>query len=657
MQFDDSFNKSSFLKYYFSKYFWCFLIAFCFLLRIIFPVKFISIPINSLTRKEPFSNTSEPTFFSHLTDIHITGENPDTKNYETALKQLQKINTKTVVISGDLTRNFIKDGPVQYTGRVQNERSTYTNLTEEALTHVSQIFDISGNHDVWEIYNWESEMNDLGEMLVYYKQFDNLTYDQFLCSTAKIGDSAFILINSLRFPVPHASYDFYAMPTREHLDQIEKEINTQKKQASHIYIINHYPAKFWVNIAKTTSGKTFLELLEESNADLYLSGHLHPKNPLPIHHKGVTEIIGVDISTNFKSAFVTEDNGNIAYHSFNITDDVKAFVVNPPPMSQIGEKSYFNDDKTNVKLLVFTDKDNEIIHVNGIKLDFIRFVSNNSAIYAAQLPRYEGQYTLTFDGYFNDKIECYSGETVPKRKEEIGIVYSLFYCAQIWIIIQMLILIFITFPIDFSKYFEKVKKIQKNVRKFFSTKHYFSFETIFYCLFGFIPLRIQILKYPLWTRILLFFCVFFPFFLPFVFVRIDGHLGICWAYGYIFGTNFVIDPSGMMYTFVYEEAIVTAIIFFASMVSAFNEIHWTILFDIIFILAFIIGDCIMYYMFIFQNAGFVNGLLSPLFMFTPIIYFMLILISKKQIRNEKSDSLTVMIAHQNSGIEGVLSDL
>lgn len=651
---DNNSGKFNYLKYYLFKYFWVLILPACFGLRILFPIKVTSKSADSLERSAPFSNSSDPTFFAHMADVHVYANTGKITNYEKGLKQIEKTKAKMLIISGDLTNNWVYDKIARYSKRNKAEHDLYYALTKNASKKISTIIDLSGNHDMWNIFSWESKNNDIRDYIYYYNTTDNVTLNEFLCSTKYIGDDAFILLNAATFPTPHAALDFYALPTTEYLDRVEKEINKDHSNASRVFVIAHFPVDFWYDLHKSSSGKSFKDIIKESNITMLLSGHLHPKVSTPIHHKGITEIIARDALQNEGVGYVTEDNGNTIYQSFHADDEIKAFIVNPPPFDQIGDKSYFNDNATNVKLLVFSNSSNEEITVNGKKMAFDHFVTNGTAVYVAQLPRYEGKYKLSFNGYFKGERICFSGRTVPPRKEALGIVNTLFVCGYIWAWIQSIILAFIFFPIDFSKYSKSIQEFEKKITMSLASSSWNSWTDYLCLLFGFIPTRISILRNQLWIRIALFVLVFFVLFLPIGISDIDGRKGIIWMYGYSASNIFIRDPSGYLFAFVYEELIVTPIMLFSSMLLTFRKVNLYILIDIIFIFAFFFFDYKLIDVFLFQSLGFYPSITSFQFVLIPIVYLFMLFLGNRYNTNELSDSLTAMIADHNTNEDQIL---
>ncbi|EAY14863.1 Ser/Thr protein phosphatase, putative [Trichomonas vaginalis G3] len=621
-----------------SKYMWIVLILVPTIIRLVFPIKYSSLPIQGLDRQIPFDNNSDPNYFAVMTDVHVWYDQRD-RHYEEGLEMARKLKSKYVVIAGDLVNNW-KPGKKQVSSRNYQEHEMYHNITRNASQYFTTILDISGNHDMWDISSFDSAENDFPQYSNYYSKIKNLTFDEFACSIVYIDDNAFILLNPMRFPLPRSVYDFYTHLDKHFLDMFEKAVH-DASNATHIYALLHFPVCFLIESSKSSSGKSFIQILSESRVTFLITGHTHPPKTSPIHHKNATEIIACDITTHAVVGIITEDNGNSVYHTFNTKDEVKALVVNPPPYDQIGGQSYFNDNQTNVKVLAFTNDSNTEILVDGIKMKFNHFVKDGLAVYTAMLPAKQGKYSLHFTGFFEKELECFNGKVVGSRKENPGIIHSMFVLGYILLGFFSSIMVFVLFPFDLSNQISILGKLRKRIEIWLISSTYCSFDTLIFTIFGFVVLRTRLLLNPLWLRLVLFFVLIIMIFVPFGFTKFDGKQGFVSMFGYFSSGKLMVEPSGAILFDSYMILIVFANIFLSAMVNDYTKFSLLTVVDLSVIIIQFVGNCMLINVFITQLVGVAKAWTSITWMFTPGILFSLILVNRIINRKKRvQDSLT-----------------
>jgi hypothetical protein len=221
----------------------------------------------------------------------------------------------------------------------------------------------------------------------------------------------FVLINTYRFPAVHPPYIYWAHPSREMLDWIEAAID----KAGKCHVIVHYPVDhhWWI---RSSSGKTFEEIMQSPNIQVIYSGHFHPKDPMIVHHgQGGVEYVGPGAYQRSTFGLITIDNGRFVYHTVVFIEvQRKFFVTHPIPLEQVSSHQAFNDGDTEVRVICYLDHPAVIECAGAVSgvLAFVRTLGNGAQLYAMPLKLGEGEYEI--------RLKCTEQKWNTTRRFVIG---------------------------------------------------------------------------------------------------------------------------------------------------------------------------------------------------------------------------------------------
>ncbi len=221
------------------------------------------------TKSAHLSNDLENIFwFLHITDTHIggfwfTGDNR--QNLADFLENAKQILNLThqgfIVDTGDLVNGIL---PTPIRQDVAQWRDRYNIIMNSGLFNTSFYYDFPGNHDGYD---------------------DSLTYSYFLNWSVQktlqyswnrsfsFGNYTFIAINSGADDGSPWPYGTDGSLNQAELDWFEQELTTA--QGSNLTIVFSHHAETQMGDNTTTSGKSYLELIEEYEVDAHFYGHGH----------------------------------------------------------------------------------------------------------------------------------------------------------------------------------------------------------------------------------------------------------------------------------------------------------------------------------------------------------------------------------------------
>ncbi|EAY02884.1 Ser/Thr protein phosphatase, putative [Trichomonas vaginalis G3] len=604
-------------KYIQSQYSWLILVLIVIYILIKQKTSQKTIPIPSSTQKQDTSTKQDPEYFFHLTDVHVNSLLPNLpEQLDSALKVISKYDPEMLIITGDLVDNWGTNTIHKYAKQYAPDHKIYKNITEPYGKKIKYFIDQPGNHDLFAAKSFDSQENNILKYSYYYSTHKDITFEEFQLSSKVIGNTTYIFVNPFNYPSPRALFDFFAHPTTELLDRLTKTIKSV--QTKHKVIITHIPADLWDKSCKSSSGKSYMDIIKESDADLVISGHSHPVSAAPTHRNGVLEIFGSDLREHRGIGLVTQDNGVFVYHSMSLSNTSRMFVINPQPSDQLSQKSVFNEKFSKVRVLLFGDKSD--IFVNHSKMSFIKEIKPNVYLYEKEVELQNGYNNLEISSNDEKKtVNVYVGEKTESVKEVLYNYYNKFCSFSTLFYILFPICLFILFPVPFEHYFQCTKDLMMRENIWIYSPQISFFNIIEETFLGFVSVRWRILRLPLLMRSILFFACLSPFFIPFVFIKIEDLTGIVINYGMIVRGNYLHDIWGTIFSAVYEMAVICPAIMLSSSIATSESFYFAFFIDFTF---WLISFCVCLKFcntYVTETAGTIRANTSPLFIFMPLI--------------------------------------
>lgn len=646
------------IPYLFSQYIWIFILAFFACIPFYLPYKNEG-TLKSLDKYEKFNKSQIPVIFTHISDVHIDHINTNTSYYY--LKALSiitdKIKPEFNVITGDLANNFPGSKILLY-GRQQGEDiNLYTNYSS-AFKKKFPVFEVDGNHDVFGIYDYDTKKNQSD----FYKQKN---FDEYQISVFSYlinnRNYTFIGLSPFDFPSPHPPLLYNARPPNDFYEKLKKTFEKIKKEYDNdhleIVVFNHFPYYHW-----KFGSKTFRNILKENEICLFLNGHLHPSEPLTMHHDGFLEIVGCDLLEHQKFSVAAVDNGRISYHTIDLKevndDSVFAFVTNPIPDRLLSNHQIFNEKDTFVRVIVYSNEDKKPVLnasvsddvLNNKELECSKTYHNNSfRFWLCQTELNivkEGTYSLKINGTteqtFNFTIT--NGEKSYKEKiyepTSSFIVQYQVHLAILWFFLLIIMCPLIKVPQQFQSKFDMWINDQSNESMW-----------IYSIFFGFLAVKSRIERLPNLIRYSLFIVTLWPFCLPTIFVTIDHHFGFVWTWGFVCNHQYF-DYWGQMFTLMYFAAFLLPIVILFSALSLSFTFRWSLLVEIAINMVAFASDVYILLKWCNESAGNIGAAFS-LFSLTLIYFYSLLFIWRFCWKKELKDVglLSTAALLENESIE------
>lgn len=614
-------------KYLQSQYSWLIIVIVIVIILIKQKPSQITISFESFNHAIDFSFSKDPEYFMHLTDIHVNSLKPVLgEQFSQALEIALKYDPNMLILTGDLVDNWGTNPIGKYAKQYSPDHTLYRQITSKVAEKFKFFIDQPGNHDFFAVKSFDSESNNFLKYSHYYSTKGNATLDEFQISTKIIDDTAYIFVNPTRFPSPRALFDFFAHPTTDLLDRIEKAIGDSRNTKYRI-LLTHIPADLWDKIGKSSSGRTYYEIIEQSDLDMIISGHSHPPSPAPVHRGKNLEIIGCDLREHRGIGLVTNDNGNIVYHGMTLDKQKKIFITNPAPSSQLSHKTVFNQKKVTLRALIFGEK-GEVL-ANGKQMSFVKTIKQNLQLYQLELELENGENSVTVK--YEDEIEqvdIFVGDKSVPRKELLYNYYNKFCCFSTLFYILFPITFFVLFPVPFEFYFQATKDMMMRENIWIYSPNINIVKIIQEFFFGFVSIRWRILRLPLAMRCLLFAACLAPFYIPFVFIKIEDLVGVVTIFGFCIRGNHSYDIWGLIFSAVYEAAVIVPAMILSSSIATSEDYILTYAMDsICWLVGFVI--CVKFAnSYVTETAGTVGANTSPLFIFMPILLLAAVIFCK-----------------------------
>ena len=268
------------------------------------------------------SNGNEILYWVQLADIHVN------LGYEDILQKFDEvcdainstIKPAFVISTGD---NVDGVGNGWFGAYVQDE-AEYIHYNE---TLAKYGFDSSfwlaapGNHDTYGTglnqSLWETYIRNETQYAVDY--------------ATDFGVYRFILVDSTQDYGLNSILGLFGEAKTEKLDHLEALVNYENEAnpngIDEIIFAAHHPSNNIIS-QRSSSGLTFKELLVDSNAQIYLVGHLHEED-LFQNHGSFTEIHGPSLKNNYRYKICAYDHGLFSFSDETIGEWPAVVVTNP----------------------------------------------------------------------------------------------------------------------------------------------------------------------------------------------------------------------------------------------------------------------------------------------------------------------------------------
>ncbi|OHT04028.1 hypothetical protein TRFO_28518 [Tritrichomonas foetus] len=650
------------IPYLLLQYLWIFFIGLLIVPFILF-TKYQKVDIiNSYHNTKEWNSSIDPILIGVISDLHISPFYPENGQSLIQIIHLLKnqINVEKIVCLGDLVENWGTNSTFRTAHQFEEDFIEYRNIIEKSYNLINPIksmnsntsnndqnisfsqlenflIEISGNHDEFSIEKYNSDNHYILKYSSFYQGKDEYKdYENFLISNFTYNDEImFILLNLYHYPSPPARIGYFADLTREMLDIIEQKMNNLSNSNIQTRILlSHFPINYHNSWMKSSTKKTFQEILSSNNISLILSGHTHKHRT--IHHNGTLEIISNSVMDNKAFGLLTIDNSRISFHNYslNFDSDLYGAVTHPIPKHLLTKFTDFSEQCNEIRVIIFKKDPNLILNfsiTNNSDIDsnrpvslkgtlqFQRYINNQSSLYSSPLNLlnncsvnnstldsgydfFDGQFTLTFFGDWNYTMQFVVQNSVKLDKEmlenetnaNIGIC---FINAIFWIVI-----IYILFP---------TKKCDPS---------YNFHGNIFVNIFGFIAIKDRIHKsIPKNILNIILWISFAPFIIPSIFLKVGGTYGFICTFGYFLQDVFVFDLWGLLFSsyFVFLVLLPSVLVFsIISLSISFIPYCIVSLFAIVIQLFLII---ISIGIIVYQSTNFALAISSPFFGILPLI--------------------------------------
>lgn len=627
-----------------------------------------SVPVIYGTQQtEEWNSSYDPHVFGFVSDAHLSQYFPhsidDTK---IIFNILNDTGVEKILVTGDICDNFGSRTMIKHGHQFQKDFNTYVDIVKDYPNDF--IIVASGNHDEFGIDIYNSSKHYILQYVKFYKENEIYKdYNNFLISKVKYDDIDIFVMNPYHYPTVNAGLGYYMNIKSEMIDRIESVLSEPSNAKARI-LITHFPLSYTTVTVKSKSKKTLMDVMTSSNMTVLLAGHTHRE--LIVHRKTTLEIHpwaikrGLRVSRAYR--YITVDNGNFNDHSFNLKVERPSAIVTYPITKKL------ISDRTDFSIKTFNQADIRVIHFSenpnltitatckceetgfqskSTLLKFQRVIRRNQSLYSTSLKQlcdpYDtinqtntAEFTLTFSGDYNYTTVFVAGNYVQLDREKLDTDVSsrkaLFVVGVIaWILV---LIIWCPFPpLDyFASYCNWVwgqnNEYQKNCKN----------ETVKYIsiIFGFTYMKSQIYQViTKWMQIVYFIFIFTPLFIPFCVIKVGKYYGLVGFFGYYL-TSFAFDYWPLTLSCFFALIVLTpSTIIFAEIAFLIQTKKWTY-----FIIAYILLEALHIILIViivaatlYQSTTTAFSILSPLFVFEPIIILIMEILSLHRLRKKEKE--------------------
>jgi hypothetical protein len=319
-----------------------------------------------------------------------------------------------VLHTGDVVDNWENHDGVKIGIQVEQDYVRYRAVVDLMLSRGHRLIDIAGNHDHFAVGGFGAPEHYVLRYNEYYRVANVTRVEDFWLARTVLDDFEVVVLSLYQFPNVRSLFAFRVSASQYLLDILEQELNVPRL-AKYRIVISHFPLSCVYNGTRSSlTGSTFTDLLANSDIDFVLTGHSHPEIPVFQHHKGMLEVIGPDIMDHQRYGFLTFDRDQMVYHHTKIDELLVGAVTYPIPKEQLNQRSTFNRQNTEIRVVVFSEDQDLAISVSGAvtgDLQFQRIVSPNLSLYSMPLNLPPGEYSIDFSGDFNSSLTFMIGDS------------------------------------------------------------------------------------------------------------------------------------------------------------------------------------------------------------------------------------------------------
>lgn len=581
--------------------------------------------------KNSWDTNDNPFWMVHATDLHLSVAKPN--SYENAYTRMKKaldvLKPLKVLITGDIADSSINTSKFRpYQHQRPEDWDLYKKLMDElGLNNDGKLIHLAGNHDICNVPSFNAKSHYANGIL--YNE------STFLINKNVYNDGnksiSILTVNPYHFPAALSDYELIAYPPKELRNQLVDEL--AKNENDITILAAHHPALHWYPPYSTQENIAISDILTRSlNVRFFLTGHLHPDNPIFYHHGDVLEVVGTPLFKINGVGLVTYDNHRSAYHQINLDQEKFAVLTHPVPTYQASGRDVFHDEDTEVRALVFSNDDDVLnLSVSGSvsgNLEKKRKISDGVWLYTMPMKLSMGNHNIDLSGDWSGNVGFHIGNTISGFEEKkYKITPTLAYVNLFWV--YFIVALVLTLPVHYGG-------IGESFHRWMNQREY-STHWIFAIFGGILAVKYRTERLPRHIRLTLFFAVLWLIVFPGTFFSIEGSASVLWTWGIISRGISLTNCVGYQYSFYYLFVLVFNVIMFGSAVEATKGHSPIFIFDIILYLGGIAGWGYCIYTLMKINSV-IAGALSPAFVIIPLYFHLALIIwSIRTIRDEKQN--------------------
>ena len=330
-------------------------------------------------------------WFMQVSDTHLSiyfdqTRKPDLMRLCTDVVDI--IKPSLVLATGDLT-DARSRGPL---GSLQNEAEwkMYQEVIRESnVTKKVPWLDIRGNHDVFNVFNWEDEHN-------YYRQYSvqGPHHKSHYNYTLKAGGDqfTFIAVDACLAPGPRRPFNFIGVLHDHDIETLEHMKLAAHQSGSNMTLwFAHYPTSSLADPAKRG--------LRDIVNGPFFCGHYHMTDMVATQKSGFLEAELVDWRARRKYRVSAVDHGLFSFTDVQLDEWPVIVLTNPIPAAYSMpnfEPTYRMNRSTHIRTLIFSNSEIDFVHVRigGGNWTTMRRLKNTLPIYVADWSPIEYQHGL-----------------------------------------------------------------------------------------------------------------------------------------------------------------------------------------------------------------------------------------------------------------------